>query len=353
MTIPGWMWIATIAALLALLAFDFWLVSRNPRDPSLRESTAWVTFYVSLAVLFGFGVMALGGSRYGGEFFAGWITEYSLSIDNLFIFVLIMTRFSVPRQYRQKVLLIGIVLALVMRGVFIALGAGMVARFNWIFYIFGAFLLYTAWKLIKDKGEDEEFSENAALRTVRRVLPTTSEYHGAAMTTRVNGRRMVTPMLIVMVAIGTTDLLFAVDSIPAIFGLTKEPYLVFTANAFALMGLRQLFFLIGGLLDRLIYLSKGLAIILAFIGVKLILEALHHQGLHWVPEIPILVSLLVIIGTLAVTAVLSLAKSHKQAAAERESSAAEDAPVAETPAAETPAAETPAGETAGGEAEVR
>lgn len=326
MTIPGWLWLATIAGLLALLAFDFWLVSRNPRDPSLRESTAWVTFYVGLAVLFGIGVTVFGGSRYGGEFFAGWITEYSLSIDNLFIFVLIMTRFSVPPRYRQKVLLIGIVLALVMRGVFIALGAEMVARFNWIFYIFGAFLIFTAWKLIKN-NEEEEFSENAALRTVRRVLPTTSEYHGAAITTRIDGRRVVTPMLIVMVAIGTTDLLFAVDSIPAIFGLTKEPYLVFTANAFALMGLRQLFFLIGGLLDRLIYLSKGLAIVLAFIGGKLILEALHHQGVHWAPEIPIVVSLLVIIGTLAVTAVLSLLKSRKQASVDHEASTADEAEV--------------------------
>ncbi|RCW38782.1 tellurite resistance protein TerC [Halopolyspora algeriensis] len=327
MTIPGWLWIATIAGLLALLAFDFWLVSRNPRDPSLKESAAWVSFYVALAVLFGIGVMTLGGSRYGGEFFAGWITEYSLSIDNLFIFVLIMTRFSVPRQYRQKVLLIGIVLALIMRGVFIALGAGMVARFNWIFYIFGAFLLYTAWKLIKDNGGEEEFSENAALRTVRRVLPTSPDYHGAAMTTRIDGRRVVTPMLIVMVAIGTTDLLFAVDSIPAIFGLTKEPYLVFTANAFALMGLRQLFFLIGGLLDRLIYLSKGLAIVLAFIGAKLILEALHHQGVHWVPTIPITVSLLVIVGTLTITAVASLLKSRQQARADNEVSATDEAEV--------------------------
>ncbi len=324
MATPTWLWFATIAGLVALLAFDFWLVSRNPREPSLRESTAWVGFYIGLAVLFGFAIMSWAGPRYGGEFFAGWITEYSLSVDNLFIFVLIMTRFSVPRRYRQKVLLIGIVLALAMRGVFIALGAGIVARFNWVFYLFGAFLIYTAWKLIQTKNEDEEFSENVALRTVKRVLPATSEYHGAAMTTRVDGQRMVTPMLIVMVAIGTTDLLFAVDSIPAIFGLTKEPFLVFTANAFALMGLRQLFFLIGGLLDRLIYLSKGLAIVLAFIGVKLILEALHHQGLHWVPEIPIVVSLLVIVGTLATTAVLSLLKSGGTRPAEQEVSAAGD-----------------------------
>lgn len=329
MVLPGWIWIATIAGLLALLTLDFWLIARNPRDPSMRESTAWIAFYVGLAVLFGTGVALLGGSRYGGEFFAGWITEYSLSVDNLFIFVLILTRFSVPPKYRQKVLLIGIALALILRGVFIAAGAGMVARFNWIFYIFGAFLIYTAWKLLRQRSEDEEeFSENVVLRTVRRVVPTSSDYHGSASTARIDGRRVVTPMLIVMLAIGTTDLLFAVDSIPAIFGLTKEPYLVFTANVFALMGLRQLYFLIGGLLDRLVYLNKGLAIILAFIGGKLILEALHHQGLGWVPELPISVSLLVITGTLAITAVLSLAKSRRQrASTDHDQNAADEAEV--------------------------
>jgi tellurite resistance protein TerC len=315
MTIPTWVWIATITAFIAVLAFDFYLVARNPRDPSMRESTIWVVVYVSLAVAFGLGVLAVSGPQHGGEFFAGWITEYSLSVDNLFIFVLIMSRFSVPREYRQKVLLIGIALALVLRGIFIALGAEAIARFDWLFYLFGAFLIYTAWKLISHGDEDEDFQENRALRFVRRVMPSTEQYDGARMTTLVDGRRLVTPMLIVMVAIGTTDLLFALDSIPAIFGLTQEPYLVFTANAFALMGLRQLFFLIGGLLDRLVYLSKGLAFILAFIGVKLILEAAHHHGVAWAPEIPILVSLGVIIGTLAVTTVASLVKSRRDAAA--------------------------------------
>ncbi|MGH3980859.1 MAG: TerC family protein [Pseudonocardiaceae bacterium] len=312
MNLPAWMWTATTCALLAVIALDFYLVARNPRDPSLRESTLWVVCYVSLAVLFGLGVLALAGPRYGGEFFAGWITEYSLSVDNLFIFVLIMSSFAVPRQYRQKVLLIGIVLALMLRGVFIAVGAEAISRFDWIFYLFGAFLIYTACKLLTQKDtEEDEFSENVVLRTVRRVIPSTSSYQGAALTARVDGRRVVTPMLIVMVAIGTTDLLFALDSIPAIFGLTQEPYLVFTANAFALMGLRQLFFLIGGLLDRLVYLSKGLAFILAFIGAKLILEALHHQGLSWAPEVPILVSLTVIVGALALTTVASLVKSRR------------------------------------------
>ncbi|QYN36155.1 TerC family protein [Pseudonocardia sp. DSM 110487] len=315
MNIPTWAWFVTIAAFLAVIAFDFYLVARNPRDPSMRESTIWVIVYVSLSIAFGLGVLAVAGPQYGGEFFAGWITEYSLSVDNLFVFVLIMSKFAVPRDYRQKVLLIGIVLALVLRGIFIALGAEAIARFDWMFYLFGAFLIWTAWKLIQEAGEDEEFKENRLLRYVERVVPSTKEYDGARMTTIVDGRRLVTPMLIVMVAIGTTDLLFAVDSIPAIFGLTQEPYLVFTANAFALMGLRQLFFLIGGLLDRLIYLSKGLAFVLAFIGVKLILEAMHHHGVAWAPEVPILVSLGVIVGTLAVTTVLSLMKSRRDAAA--------------------------------------
>ena len=311
MSIPTWAWIATIGAFIAVIAFDFYLVARNPRDPSMRESTIWVSAYVLLAVLFGLGVLVTAGPQYGGEFFAGWITEYSLSVDNLFIFVLIMSRFAVPREYRQKVLLIGIVLALILRGVFIALGAEAISRFDWMFYLFGAFLIYTAWKLIKSGDEGEEFKENRALVFVRRVLPSTDQYNGASLTVRIDGRRLVTPMLIVMVAIGSTDLLFALDSIPAIFGLTQEPYLVFTANAFALMGLRQLFFLIGGLLDRLVYLSKGLAFILAFIGVKLILEAAHHHGVAWAPEVPILVSLGVIIGTLAITTVASLAKSRR------------------------------------------
>lgn len=312
MELPFWIWAATIGGFCVVLAFDFWLVARNPHEPSFKECVAWVSFYVALAVGFGVGLLLLSGPAHGGEFFAGWITEYSLSVDNLFVFLLIMSRFQVPRQYRQKVLLIGIILALLMRGGFIAAGAEAVTRFDWLFYVFGAFLVYTAWKLVGSEEEGAEFSENIALRTVRRVLPTTDTYHGARLTVH-HGRRMVTPMLIVMVAIGTTDLLFALDSIPAIFGLTKEPYLVFTANAFALMGLRQLFFLLGGLLDRLVYLSKGLSVVLAFIGVKLILEALHHDGVSWAPEIPIMVSLGVIIGTLAVTTVLSLLKSARDA----------------------------------------
>ncbi|ASR37497.1 tellurium resistance protein TerC [Prauserella marina] len=312
MNIPWWVWLVTVGGLVAIICFDFYLVSRNPRHPSLRECTLWVCGYVSLAALFGLGVVLLAGGQYGGEFFAGWITEYSLSVDNLFVFVIIMSSFAVPKEYRQKVLLIGIVIALLLRGLFIAVGAEVITRFDWLFYVFGAFLLYTAWKLLSHKNDDdEEFKENAVLRTAKRFLPATDEYNGAKLTIKESGRRLVTPMLIVMIAIGTTDLLFALDSIPAIFGLTKEPYLVFTANAFALMGLRQLFFLIGGLLDRLVYLSVGLAFVLGFIGLKLISETLHHHGVSWAPEIPILGSLGVIVGTLAITTIASLVKVRR------------------------------------------
>jgi len=238
-----------------------------------------------------------------------------LSVDNLFIFLIIMSKFSVPRQFQQKVLLIGVALALVMRGIFIALGSEAISRYDWVFYIFGAFLVFTAWKLAKESADDEDdFEENRLIKFVENRLPATKEYHGTKLVTKENGRRLVTPMLIVILTIGTTDLLFALDSIPAIFGLTQEPYLVFTANAFALMGLRQLYFLVGGLLDRLVYLSYGLAAVLGFIGFKLIFETLHHHGVTWAPEIPILVSL--IVGTLTVTAVASLAKSRRDRASD-------------------------------------
>ena len=304
-------WAVTLVVLLAVLALDFLIVARNPREPSLREATLWVVFYVGLAVLFGIGLSVAAGGRPGGEFFAGWLTEYSHSVDNLFVFLIIMAKFSVPRQYQQKVLLIGVALALLMRGIFIAIGAEAISRFDWVFFIFGAFLIYTAWKLVTEAADDEdEFEENKLIKFVESRFPMSKDYVGARLFTREAGRRLITPMFIVILTIGTTDLLFALDSIPAIFGLTQEPYLVFTANAFALMGLRQLYFLIGGLLDRLVYLSYGLAIVLGFIGVKLVLEALHHRGVHWAPEIPILVSLGVIVGTLALTAIASLAKSR-------------------------------------------
>ncbi|MGB3443305.1 MAG: TerC family protein [Actinophytocola sp.] len=329
MNVPAWLWVVTIIGLTAVIFVDFYLISRNPRDPSMRECTAWIGVYVALSVLFGLGVLLTAGPQYGGEFFAGWITEYSLSVDNLFVFVIIMAAFAVPREFRQKVLSIGIVIALVMRGIFILVGYEAITRFDWLFYVFGAFLVYTAWKLMVHKDDDEdEFKENPMLRIVKKVVPATDRYEGARMTVKVSGRRMVTPMLIVMVAIGTTDLLFALDSIPAIFGLTKEPYLVFTANAFALMGLRQLFFLIGGLLDKLVYLSIGLSVVLGFIGLKLISEALHHDGVSWAPEIPIVASLGIIVGTLAVTTVASLWKVRRDRDKELDSLADEE-PVAD------------------------
>ena len=321
LTLSSWVWIATLVALVAVLAVDLLIIGRRPHEPSMKESGAWVAFYVGLAVLFGIGVWVLAGGRYAGEFYTGWLTEYSLSVDNLFVFVIIMARFAVPRRFQQKVLLIGIVLALVMRGLFIAAGAAMITQFSWVFYIFGAFLVYTAVTLLKEgENDQDDFKENVLIRWAKRALPVSSSFDSGHMTIMQAGKRLFTPMLIVMIAIGTTDLLFALDSIPAIFGITKEPYLVFTANVFALMGLRQLFFLLGGLLERLVYLNIGLAAVLAFIGVKLFLEALHTntlpfinggRGVHWAPEIPIWLSLLVIIGTLGAATAASLAKSSR------------------------------------------
>jgi tellurite resistance protein TerC len=275
--------------------------------------------YAALALIFGLAVLFTSGPRYAGEFYAGWLTEYSLSIDNLFVFVIIMARLAVPRPLQQTALLVGIILALVMRGIFIALGAAAINQFSWVFYIFGAFLVVTAVRLATHKEDDAgDFKENALLRFLQKRLPATDDYHGVKLLVRENGRRLMTPMLVVIVALGTTDLLFALDSIPAIYGLTKEPYLVFAANVFALMGLRQLYFLIGGLLERLVYLSLGLSAVLAFIGVKLVLEALHGNELPFinggehvgVPEIPIWGSLVVILSTLAVTTVASLVKAR-------------------------------------------
>jgi tellurite resistance protein TerC len=263
------------------------------------------------------------GSKYGTEFFAGWLTEYSLSVDNLFVFIIIMTKLAVPRQLQQSALLIGIVLALILRGIFIGVGAAAINTFSWVFYIFGAFLVYTAVRLANEgEDDDADYSEGRLVRWLRRKVPSTDGYDGAHVLVKRDGKRFMTPMAIVIVALGTTDLLFALDSIPAIYGLTEEPYLVLTANLFALMGLRQLYFLIGGLLKRLIYLSIGLSVLLGFIGVKLVLHAMHDNTLFfingghhvsWAPDIPIWLSLMVIIGILAITTVASLLKSSKSA----------------------------------------
>ncbi|MFI9105123.1 TerC family protein [Streptomyces fildesensis] len=311
------MWALTIAGLCALIAVDF-LIGRKPHDVTIKEAGIWTVVWIVLAALFGLGLALFAGGQPAGEFFAGFITEKSLSVDNLFVFVLIMSKFAVPTKYQQRVLLVGVLIALVLRAVFIAGGAAIIANFSWVFYIFGAFLIWTAWKLIKEAladPEDEEFEENKLLKLVEKRVPSTDKYHGTKLFIVENGKRLMTPMLVVMLAIGTTDVLFALDSIPAIFGLTQDPYIVFTANAFALMGLRQLYFLIGGLLKKLVHLSYGLSVILGFIGVKLVLHAMHESGVN-VPEISIPVSLGVIVAVLAVTTVTSLFASKKQAAAE-------------------------------------
>ncbi|WP_277210478.1 TerC family protein [Isoptericola croceus] len=321
MDVPVWVWIVTVGAIVAMLAVDYLGHVRTPHVPTLKESTWWSLAYVGVALVFGVIVFAGWGSQYGGEYFAGYITEKSLSVDNLFVFVLIMTSFRVPREHQQRVLLVGITIALVLRTIFILAGAALIAHFAWIFYVFGAFLVWTAIAQARaGTAHEEEFTENAALRLTRRFFRTTDDYVDHRMTVRFDGRRYITPMLIVMIAIGSADLLFAVDSIPAIFGLTQETYLVFAANAFSLLGLRQLYFLVDGLLDKLVFLNYGLAAILGFIGLKLIIHALHTNELPFVnggehveviPEIPTSYSLSFIVVVLAVTTVASLMKSRR------------------------------------------
>jgi tellurite resistance protein TerC len=326
MDVPFWVWAVTVAAIVGMLVFDFVGHVRTPHAPSLRESAIWSAVYVAAAVLFGLLVLWFSGAEYAGEYFAGYVTEKSLSVDNLFVFVLIMGAFAVPRQLQQKVLLFGITFALVLRTVFILVGAAAIENFSWVFYLFGAILIYTAWVQARSGGHssDEDYKENAVLRFVRRVVPTTEDYRSDRMTVRVDGKRFITPLAIALIAIGTADVIFAVDSIPAIFGLTQETYLVFAANAFSLLGLRQLFFLIDGLLDRLVYLAYGLAVILGFIGAKLVIHALHTNELPFinggehvtaVPEISTGVSLGVIVGTLLITTVASLASRRPVRAA--------------------------------------
>ncbi|MGV0815432.1 TerC family protein [Mycolicibacterium boenickei] len=310
-------WIVTLAVTIAVLLFDVVVIGRRPHEPTNRETATYLSIYIGMAVLFGVWVWFFHGSQFGLEFFAGWLTEYSLSVDNLFIFLIIMASFKVPRIYQQQALLVGIILALIFRGIFIALGAVAINQFSWVFYIFGAFLVYTAINLVRDTDHDDD-ADNGVVRFARKHLRTTDKWDGLRLWIHENGQRLMTPMFLVIVALGTTDLLFALDSIPAIYGLTQEPYLVFTANVFALMGLRQLYFLLGDLLKRLVYLSQGLAFILAFIGVKLVLHALHENELPFinggepvhVPEIPTLASLGVIIVTLLVTTVASLYKTR-------------------------------------------
>ena len=314
-------WAITIGVTCAVLLFDVVVIARNPHEPTFRECAVALTGYIGAAVLFGAWIWVSHGHDMGIQFYTGWLTEYSLSIDNLFVFIILMAALRVPREYQQEALMVGIILALVFRGIFIALGYQLIENFSWVFYAFGAFLVWTAVSLVRSyRSHEDEHPENSrVIRFARNHLNVGEEYRGLKLFYKVDGARVVSPMLIVIIALGTTDLLFALDSIPAIFGITQEPYLVFTANVFALMGLRQLYFLLGGLLKRLVYLSLGLAFILAFIGVKLVLHALHENELPFinggepvhVPEISALLSLGVIIVTLAVTTVASLLASRK------------------------------------------
>ena len=314
MEVSPLVWGLTIAGIVGLLLFDFLFHVRKAHVPTLREAATWSALYVGIAVVFGLGVLIFGGTTPGSEYFAGYVTEKALSVDNLFVFLIIMTSFRVPREDQQKVLLFGIVFALIARTGFIFLGAALINSFAWVFYLFGLILLLTAGNMLKPEGEESHTGDNIIVRLARRVLPTTDHYDGDKLFTMHEGRRALTPMLLVMVAIGGTDILFALDSIPAIFGLTQSTFIVFTATAFSLMGLRQLFFLIEGLLDRLIYLSYGLAAILAFIGVKLFLHALHENNVPFINDgkpVPVVeistgTSLGVILGVLLVTVVGSL-----------------------------------------------
>ncbi|MCH9669127.1 MAG: TerC family protein [Actinomycetia bacterium] len=320
MNVSALEWGITLSVTIAILLFDVIVIGRRPHEPSRRETATYLTVYIGLAIAFGLWTWFFHGGQFGLEFFAGWLTEYSLSVDNLFIFLIIMASFKVPRIYQQQALLVGIILALIFRGIFIALGAVAIENFSWVFYLFGAFLVYTAIKLARDTEHDDD-AENSVVRFAQRHLKFTDQWDGLKLWVkdhRGTGERLMTPMFLVIVALGTTDLLFALDSIPAIYGLTREPYLVFTANVFALMGLRQLYFLLGDLLKRLVYLSQGLAFILGYIGIKLLLHALHENELPFinggknvaVPEIPTLLSLGVIVATLVITAAASLYKTR-------------------------------------------
>jgi len=315
--LPLWFEATSIVVLILIVIADLILAYKRPHIPSTRESSLWVGFYVTLALIFAVLMFFFAGADHAGQFIAGWLTEYSLSIDNLFVFVIIMARFSVPRKYQQEVLMVGIIIALVLRAIFIILGAQLIEHFSWIFYIFGAFLFYTAIRQAFEKSDDMEEKEGGLIRFLRKRVPITDEFDGSKLRTVIDGKKVLTPMIVVFLAIGSTDLIFALDSIPAIFGITQSAFIVFTANVFALMGLRQLYFLLGDLIDKLVYLKYGIAFILAFIGVKLVAHALHENELpfinggkhiEWAPDISTLTSLLVIVVSMAVAVVASLIK---------------------------------------------
>ncbi|HKR51419.1 MAG TPA: TerC/Alx family metal homeostasis membrane protein [Pseudonocardiaceae bacterium] len=325
MNVPTWVWLVTVGVLFAMFALDLLIVDRKPHAVGIAEATRGVVCYVGCAALFGLGMWFFAGGEFATQYLAGYVLEWSLSVDNLFIFVIIMATFGVPAIHQHRVLLIGIVLALIMRGLFIAAGAVLIANFSWVFYVFGALLIYLGWQQVRQRQQTVQFEENIALRALRKLVPVTEEFHGSRLTVKRGSKRWVTPMIVVMIAIGSADLVFALDSIPAVFGLTQQPYIVFTANAFALMGLRQLYFLIDGLLSKLVYLSIGLGVILTFIGVKLILEALHENSLPFlnggqpldsVPTVGTGISLALIFGVLLVTALTSLVKVRSGVRAE-------------------------------------
>lgn len=317
--------IATYVVLAIFFVVDLFVIGRKPHVPSTKECVQHIAFFVAAALVFGGLVWWVSGSQPALEFYSGWLTEYSLSIDNLFVFVIIMTNFAVPKKLQKYVLSVGITIALILRGLFILVGAAVIQRFTWVFFIFGAFLIYTAVKLVVGDDDDEEYHENAIIRALRKVVKITDHYDGEKIRTTIDGKKFFTPMLIVFLTIGTTDVMFAFDSIPAIFGLTKDPFIVFTSNVFALLGLQQLYFLLGALLDKLEYLPYGLAVVLGFIGVKLVMEALHGNSLPFinagrpiaqVPEIPTWVSLAVIIVAIGTAAVASIIKMKANAAKE-------------------------------------
>jgi tellurite resistance protein TerC len=307
-------WAATVLAVVALLTIDLVVAARRPHVVAFREAAAWSIFYVALALGFGVGLGLVSGWTYGAEYFAGYAVEKSLSVDNLFVFVIIMTTFAVPVEHQHRVLTFGISAALVLRAIFIALGAALLAAFSFMFLLFGLLLVVTGIQLFRHRDEDPSIEDNVVLAAARRLLPFCDRYDGGRLVSRENGRRVLTPMALVLIAIGTTDVLFALDSIPAIFGITQEAYIVFVANAFALLGLRALYFLVSGLLDRLVYLSAGLAAILVFIGVKLVLHYLHK---YWddVPEISTLQSLVVIACVLGIVTVASIVKTRRDPSA--------------------------------------
>jgi tellurite resistance protein TerC len=318
MNVEAWIWIVSIAVIAVVIIGDLIVQVRKPHEPTFKESAIQYVVYFGLALMFTLLVTEVWGGRFGGEYLAGYITEWSLSVDNLFVFLIIFTKFRVPRHLQSEALLVGIVLALILRGIFIALGAAAIENFSWVFYLFGAFLLYTAILLVWDTFKEEEEDKvpgGKIVALIKTRFRTVDEFHGTKLTIIQKGKRYITPLLLVMVAIGFTDLLFALDSIPAVYGLTSEPYIVFMANAFALLGLRQLFFLLSGLMERLKYLGVGLSIILGWIGVKLVIHALHKNELPFInggepikviPEITTELSLGVIVSTLILTTIISL-----------------------------------------------